>query len=122
MRFTQDMAAGTHVIRSYAAGELRVGETLLRGGVILSATQLTAHPQVRTIEDWSAEHLEAICAWRPAVVLLGTGRTQRFPDPGFGARFLRAGIGFEVMDTGSACRTFNVLVAEQREVVAALVV
>ena len=38
----------------------------------------------------------------------------------FGAQFLRAGIGFEVMDTGAACRTFNVLVAEQRRVVALL--
>ena len=43
-----------------------------------------------------------------------------FPAADFGAHFLRAGIGFEVMDTGAACRTFNVLVAEHRRVVALL--
>jgi uncharacterized protein len=53
-------------------------------------------------------------------VLLGTGERQIFPAPFFGAHFLRVGIGFEVMDTGAACRTFNVLVAEQRLAVAIL--
>jgi len=43
-----------------------------------------------------------------------------FPAAAFGAQFLRAGIGFEVMDTGAACRTYNVLVGEQRRVVALL--
>jgi uncharacterized protein len=52
--------------------------------------------------------------------LLGTGARQIFPAPSYGAQFLRAGIGFEVMDTGAACRTFNVLVAEQRRVAALL--
>jgi uncharacterized protein len=59
---------------------------------------------------------------QPEVVLIGTGQRQVFPAPAFGAQFLRAGIGFEVMDTGAACRTFNVLVSEQRLVVALLIV
>jgi uncharacterized protein len=121
MRFTQDLADGTNVVRAYTDGGIRVGETVLRGGVILSASQLQPFPEVRTAEDWSAGHVELICGWKPQVVLLGTGRTQQFPDPGFGARFLRVGIGFEVMDTGAACRTFNVLVSERRDVVAMLV-
>jgi uncharacterized protein len=53
---------------------------------------------------------------------LGTGQRQIFPAASFRAQFLGAGIGFEVMDTGAACRTFNVLVAEQRRVVALLMV
>jgi uncharacterized protein len=56
----------------------------------------------------------------PELVLVGTGQHQQFPDASFGARFLRAGVGVEVMDTGAACRTFNVLVSEGRRVVAVL--
>ena len=56
----------------------------------------------------------------PEVLLLGTGARQIFAPPEFGARFLRKGIGFEVMDTGAACRTYNVLAGEQRRVVAVL--
>jgi uncharacterized protein len=54
-------------------------------------------------------------------VLIGTGQRQVFPAPAFGVQFLKAGIGFEAMDTGAACRTFNVLVSEQRLVVALLI-
>jgi uncharacterized protein len=53
-------------------------------------------------------------------VLLGTGARQIFPVSSYGAQFLRVGVGFEVMDTGAACRTFNVLVAEHRRVAALL--
>ena len=58
----------------------------------------------------------------PEIVLLGTGPRQIFPAASFRAQFLSAGIGIEVMDTGAACRTFNVLVSEQRRVVALLMV
>jgi uncharacterized protein len=60
-------------------------------------------------------------ALEPELVLLGTGARQIFPAASVGAEFLRAGIGFEVMDTSAACRTFNVLVGEQRRVAAMLV-
>jgi len=56
----------------------------------------------------------------PELVILGTGRRQRFPRTELIAPLVRAGIGWEVMDTGAACRTFNVLVAEGRRVAAAL--
>ncbi len=59
-------------------------------------------------------------ALEPELVLLGTGERQIFPAASVGAQFLRAGIGFEVMDTGAACRTFNVLVGEKRRVAALL--
>ena len=57
----------------------------------------------------------------PQFLLVGTGRKQIFPDPAVRAAFLTRRIGLEVMDTGAACRTYNVLLAEQRPVMAALV-
>jgi uncharacterized protein len=56
------------------------------------------------------------------VLLLGTGRRLTFPSPALFAAVTGAGIGFEVMDTAAACRTFNILLAEDRGVVAALVI
>ena len=57
----------------------------------------------------------------PEVVLLGTGARLRFPHPGLSAPLARAGIGLEVMDLQAACRTYNILAAEERLVAAALV-
>src|SRR3970040_1085303 len=64
---------------------------------------------------------ERIAALGPEVVLLGTGARLRFPHPRLSAPLARAGIGLEVMDLQGACRTYNILAAEERIVAAALV-
>ena len=120
MRFTQDAGSSTNVIRSYGSGELRINAELYRSAVILSAASVHEAPDIRGIEDLVHFEPSRILALDPELVLLGTGQRQIFPAAAFRARFLSAGIGFEVMDTGAACRTFNVLVGEQRRVVALL--
>jgi uncharacterized protein len=120
MRFTQDSASTINVIRGYGGGELRVNEDVFRGAVIVSPSAVIAEPNVHGLQDLEQVDLARILALKPELVLLGTGARQSFPPPAFGAQFLRAGIGFEVMDTGAACRTFNVLVMEQRQVAALL--
>ncbi|HUX72839.1 MAG TPA: MTH938/NDUFAF3 family protein [Steroidobacteraceae bacterium] len=120
MRFTQDLTPGVNVVRSYAAGEFRIGDRLIKGGVIVSAGEILVEPQMRVVEDLAEAHAKRVLSLQPEVVLLGTGARQVFPAPAFAAHFLRAGIGFEVMDSGAACRTFNVLVAERRRAVAVL--
>jgi uncharacterized protein len=120
MRFTQESSSGINVIRAHGGGELRVNETIYRGAVILSASTVIAEPNIHKLEDLTAIDVSRVLALEPELVLLGTGTRQIFPASSFGAQFLRAGVGFEVMDTGAACRTFNVLVGEQRRVVALL--
>ena len=122
MRFTQDSTSGINVIRSYASGELRVNEQAYRGAIILSASTLIAMANVQNLDDLLKLDAAQVLALEPELVLLGTGARQVFPAPAFGAQFMRAGIGFEVMDTSAACRTFNVLVAELRRVAAILLI
>jgi uncharacterized protein len=64
---------------------------------------------------------ERIAELKPEVVLLGTGARLRFPHARLAAPLARAGIGLEVMDLQAACRTYNILAAEERVVAAALV-
>ena len=65
-------------------------------------------------------HLLSIFEMKPEVVLLGTGAKQVFLPPQLMMQFYNKGIGIEVMTTDAACRTFNVLVSEGRNVLAAL--
>jgi uncharacterized protein len=120
MRFTQDSTSSVNVIRGYGAGELRVNDALFHSAVIVSSSSIREEPGIATVADLDAGHAMHMLEFEPELVLLGTGRRQVFPAAQFGARFLKDGIGFEVMDTGAACRTFNVLVGEQRRVVALL--
>jgi uncharacterized protein len=120
MRFAQEPSSGINVIRGYGGGELRINEQSYRGAVILSASVILAQPDVKDLDGLIGIDASRILALEPEIVLLGTGERQTFPAVSFGAQFLRAGIGFEVMNTGAACRTYNVLVGEQRRVVALL--
>ena len=78
--------------------------------------------------DWDAAgfdqltdaHFAYFLALKPDVLLLGTGATQRFPHPRLYRALTDAGIGVECMSTPAACRTYNILVAEDRKVVAAI--
>lgn len=122
MRFTQDSSSAANLVRAYGSGELRVNDEVYRSAIILSASAVHATPEIRDMEDLVHLDPSRILALDPELVLLGTGARQIFPAASFRAQFLSAGIGVEVMDTGAACRTFNVLVAEQRRVVALLMV
>jgi uncharacterized protein len=122
MRFTQDSSSATNLVRAYGSGELRVNDDVYRTAIIVSASAVQATPDIRDMGDLARLDPSRLLAQGPEIVLLGTGPRQIFPAASFRAQFLSAGIGVEVMDTGAACRTFNVLVAEQRRVVALLMV
>jgi len=121
MRFTQDASANVNVIRGYGPGELRINDTVFRTTMIVASTETRAAPSITSAATLDSGHAAQLLELRPEVVLIGTGRRQVFPAAAFGAQFLEAGIGVEVMDTGAACRTFNVLVGEQRLAVALLI-
>jgi uncharacterized protein len=121
MRFHQDSSSSSNRIRSYGTGEIKINDSAFTAPVIVSSSAIEPGPAITAVDELAVPHAAAVLAHEPEVVLLGTGPRQSFPTPEFGAALLRAGVGFEVMDTGAACRTFNVLVAEQRRVVALLI-
>jgi uncharacterized protein len=87
--------------------------------VVLPGQPVQDWPPVR-FEELAPEYFELVLALSPEIVLLGTGATLRFPRPEVTRPLIEAGIGVEVMDIQAACRTYNILVAEERKVAAAL--
>ncbi len=121
MKLTDDTRRGTNFIHAYSPGELRIGESIVRASCIVTADLVQPwtpqSPDRITLAD-----LEPVIATAPEIILLGTGETQQFPDTSLLGAVLSRGIGLEVMATGAACRTYNVLVGEDRKVAAALLV
>ena len=109
-----------NVIRSYAPGELRINDLVFHESVILTTTEIHTAWAPNDITKLCIADFEFALAQNPEVILFGTGETQYFPPPALIADVMNRGIGFEFMDTGAACRTYNVLASEQRRVVAAL--
>jgi uncharacterized protein len=122
MKFTLDRPGTAYVVRGYTPGVIRIGERDVASSVIVSATTLIEPWRPRHAGELAADDLEPAVALAPEVLLIGTGPRQVFPAATILAALHRARIGFEVMDTGAACRTYNLLLAEDRRVAAALIV
>jgi uncharacterized protein len=120
MKLTDETLAGTVLVRAHAPGEIRVGETVVRSSCLLRADRLIPQWRPQTLDELTLEDLNPILELQPEIVVLGTGTRQRFPDSRLLGALLERGIGCEVMTTAAACRTYNVLVSEDRPVVAAL--
>jgi uncharacterized protein len=113
--------AGQNIISGHGQGYVDVNGQRISTPFLISPTALNA-PWNAAFESLTMTDFEVLLAWKPALVVFGAGSTFRFPDVAIMAAFSQARIGFEVMDTGAACRTYNVLVSEGRNVAAALFV
>jgi uncharacterized protein len=119
MQLTRDNSA-LNFIRAWEQGRLRVAERWLTGNVIVGSSAIiegwtTIEPHRLTIAD-----LEPALALEPTIIVLGTGVERLLPDVELMAAAAERSVGLEIMNTPAACRTFNVLLQEQRRVVAAL--
>ena len=120
MKFTLEAASHANLIRSYSDSELRIGDQRVQYSCLVTAERLISDWPPESFAELAPAHLEAIFALTPELVLLGTSGTQRFASAELRGEFARRGVGLEVMELGAACRTFNVLVQEERRVLAAL--
>lgn len=120
MKLQPDRLEGVNVIAGYdPQGVIVNGQRWNRSVVV------PAHGDVRAwdcsgFEGLTPAHLEALLLDEPELVLIGTGRRQRFVAPLLLRPLIERRIGVECMDSVAACRTYNVLVGERRRVTAAL--
>jgi len=122
MRFTLDRHPTANLVTSVSPGEIRVGETSITSSVILSAERIIPDWPVRSSEELDLASLAPALELAPAILLVGTGTRLVFPRGALLAELAARGVGLEIMDTPAACRAFNILVNEDRPVVAALMV
>lgn len=120
MKLHIDRNPSQNAVTAYGTGFIEVNRQR-------HTTAVLVQPEGEVIE-WTAEafetleraHFEAILRHAPELVLLGTGSRQRFPHPSLMTALTEARVGVEIMDTGAACRTYNILMSEGRRVLAAL--
>lgn len=121
MKFHQTRLSGQNQFTGYGTGYVSVNGTRHAQSVIVLPDRLVQW-QVTSFEALSEDDFQALAELHLEVLLLGTGSRLRFPHPRLTRRVAEAGTGLEVMDTAAACRTYNILLAEQRRVGAAVLV
>ena len=120
MKFTLDARPGVNLIRAYSPSELRIGARIVVGSCIVTADTLITDWPAGAPEDLGAQELAPLFLLQPQIVLVGALEASRATPNRVRAAFAAQGIALEVMDLGAACRTFNILVQEERRVAAAL--
>ena len=119
MKLHATRPSGVNTITGYGEGYVMVNGERHSANVVVMPDR---------IEQWTVQGFDQLgpndfaflTTLKAEIVLLGTGARQRFPHPRLTAALAQAGIGLEVMDLQAACRTYNILVAEERKVAAAL--
>jgi uncharacterized protein len=120
VEFNLEVPQNQFFIRSISEKGICVDKDFYDKPFILSGQQIITEWGVASVDDIDETSLQVIFDLQPEVILIGTGRNQVFLPPATQAHFIRRNFGFEVMTTDAACRTFNVLAAEGRHVVAGL--
>jgi uncharacterized protein len=120
MKLHLSTTSGIYAFTGYGEGYVMVnGQRHERSLVVLRERVVTDWPPAE-FEQLSAADFARLAELEPEIVLLGTGSQLRFPRPELTRALIEARIGLEVMDMRAACRTYNILAAEERKVAAAL--
>lgn len=114
-------ANGQNLFTGYGPGYVAINNVRHQKHVVVTGNSVTAWT-IGGFEELDLAHFEPLLALKPEIVILGTGATLRFPQPKFVQLATAAGIGLEVMDSKAACRTYNILIAEGRKVLAAILI
>lgn len=113
---------GNYLITGYDQGWVEINRQRYTNNLILLPNQIIENWDVLSFDNIQAGNFEKIAELHPEVVLLGTGATHRFIHPKLTLPLTNIGISLECMSTDAACRTYNILMSEGRNVAAALMV
>ncbi|WP_457674155.1 Mth938-like domain-containing protein [Thiolapillus sp.] len=121
MKFAQDHIDSRYLIEAYEPGRIQVAGQIFSENMLIMPDRLLQPWELASMDDFSRAGVEDLLSHEPDVILLGTGQRQVFPHPSLFAPLMKAGTGWEIMPTDAACRTYNILLGEDRRVLAALI-
>ena len=122
MKLHLTTAENNNLITGYGEDFIEINKRRYQQALIVLANQLILNWNPASFDDLTTEHFSEIGELKPEVVLLGTGLTHRFLHPKIAQNLTEKGIPIECMTTAAACRTYNILMSEGRQVAAALLI
>ncbi|MEY4523144.1 MAG: hypothetical protein RIR27_220 [Pseudomonadota bacterium] len=122
MKLQSDPHSGANTITGYGDGYIEINKIPYSHAVLLSSDGEILEWAVKSFEELSSSDFAQMTSLKPELIIIGTGKRQRFPKPELLKTLIEAKLGFEIMDSQAACRTYNILVGEGRQVLLALIV
>ena len=122
MKLHLDSATSRNAITGYGEGYVMVNRQRFERSLVVLPDRIVLDWPPNRFDELAPEHMAALAGLDREIILLGTGAQLRFPRPEIIQPLMRSGVGVEVMDVQAACRTYNILLAEDRRVAAALLI
>jgi len=122
VKLQPDKQPSLNTVSAYGPNYIEINAQRYTNSLLLSPESPVIEWSCTRFEDIKTQDFEQIAKLEPAVVIFGSGERIRFPKPALIAPLIARNIGIETMDLQAACRTYNVLMAEGRKVVAALLI
>jgi len=120
LKLHREAASALNTFTGYGSGYVMVNNQRIEKSVVVLPDRIISDWTATTFEALAPEHLAPLAELGCEIILLGTGTQLRFPRPEIMRPLVQSGVGLEVMDVQAACRTYNILLAEERNVAAAL--
>jgi len=121
MKFAQDSLEDGYVITAYEIDSVSINGKTFSQSLVIANAQLNDNWNISSIESLTPGHIDQVLSFEPELIIIGTGNKLIFPAVEIYASIIERGIGVDFMDTGAACRTYNILMSEGRDVVAGLI-
>ncbi len=108
-------------IQAYSDEEIKVNSNLYRQSLIISSHEIISDWQIKTIKELNEDNLSPLLRYEPKIIIIGHKQQGQFAPMSIMAELANRRVGLETMSIGAACRTFNVLLGEHREVVLGII-
>ena len=120
MKLHLTRSEGRNLFTGYGDGYVSINHERHSRNIVVAPTGAILDWDAESVEALTPAHVRSLLELKPEIVILGTGERLRFPSAGIARTLAQASVGFEAMDTKAACRTYNILIAEGRNVIAAI--
>lgn len=121
MKFSEEKGSNDYIITSYTSDSIVINQKPYTKSLIITPNQLIPDWDVQDIDQLGEPSLREILSLDPEIIILGTGSQHHFLTPTQMRILVKANVGFEVMPTSAAIRTYTILASEDRQVVAGLI-
>lgn len=115
-----NISPSVNKIIAYSDDWFELGDRIVKKNIVISKNRVNEDFLTKNYQDFALQHLKKLISWQPEIILIGSGKTLSFPNKEWGNYVNKSNIGFEIMDTGAACRSYNLLIDEGRNVIACL--
>ena len=126
MQLSLDPETRAYQIKCYSASTITIlnnnNEIPCTNSLIIQPEALYQDWPIYIVEHLQVTHISDLAKYKPEIIIFGTGNKTRFLSSNILEPLFQSNIGYECMDTGTACRTYNLLASEYRNVLAALII